>query len=234
MLQAKRRLFKKAHGREPLVWFDKYSRAPETVRPAACVGGLSSAPIDLSPPQHTLPFTLYRYCIDQTAIDLSVRRLPFFVVASQKMLVLLGPSYAQRCWCMLELFVFTSCQRCGLFDEAELEVEPLHGSDASSTSSSSASPPAGSSAPHSHYSHLEKLARSFRIHDTACYRDVDRETIFGIVETAGDGSAGFTDAVRALARAAGERSDLTERRWTKVRSKGAETTPAPAHAVQPV
>ena len=47
-----------------------------------------------------------RYCIDQTAIDQSVRRLPIFVVASKKMLVLLGSSYAARCWCMLELFVF--------------------------------------------------------------------------------------------------------------------------------
>ena len=47
-----------------------------------------------------------RYCIDQTAIDQSVRRLPIFVVASKKMLVLLGSSYAARCWCMLELFTF--------------------------------------------------------------------------------------------------------------------------------
>ena len=37
-----------------------------------------------------------------------------------------------------------------------------------------------------------------------CYRDVDRQTIFGIVETAGDGHVGFTEAVRDLARAAGE------------------------------
>jgi hypothetical protein len=61
-VQRMRADFKKAHKREPLVWFDKY-------------------------------------CIDQTAIDQSVRRLPIFVVASSKFFVLLGPSYATRCWC---------------------------------------------------------------------------------------------------------------------------------------
>ena len=58
--------FKKMHGREPLVWFDKY-------------------------------------CIDQTAIYSSVRRLPIFVVAANKFFVLFGPSYVARCWCMLEV-----------------------------------------------------------------------------------------------------------------------------------
>eukprot|EP01045_Picozoa_sp_COSAG04_P009841 COSAG04_NODE_585_length_12348_cov_17.357907_5_plen_403_part_00 len=66
-----------------------------------------------------------KYCIDQNAIDESVRRLPIFVVASQKMLVLLGHSYATRCWCMLELFVFSCCQRVGLFTDDHLIVEPL-------------------------------------------------------------------------------------------------------------
>ena len=41
----------------------------------------------------------------------SVRRLPIFVVASSKFVVLLGSSYASRCWCMLELFVFNSVVR---------------------------------------------------------------------------------------------------------------------------
>ena len=69
-----------------------------------------------------------KYCIDQTAIDESVRRLPVFVVGSSKFLVLLGPSYASRCWCMLELFVFNSVRNCALFDEtADFIVLPLAG-----------------------------------------------------------------------------------------------------------
>ena len=69
-----------------------------------------------------------KYCIDQEAIDESVRRLPIFVVGSSKFLVLLGPSYASRCWCMLELFVFNSVRECALFDEkTDLVVMPLAG-----------------------------------------------------------------------------------------------------------
>ena len=146
-VQEMRTTFKKANGREPLVWFDKY-------------------------------------CIDQNAIDQSVRRLPIFVVASRKFYVLLGPSYATRCWCMLELFVFKACQRCGLFSDTELVIAPLKTSGTNM--------------------HLADLASTFNIHHTKCFRDVDRQTIFGIVETAGDGAIGFTEAVRSLAKAAGE------------------------------
>ena len=35
-----------------------------------------------------------------------------------------------------------------------------------------------------------------------CYRDEDKQSIFGIIETAGDGRVGFNDAVRSLANAA--------------------------------
>ena len=126
-----------------------------------------------------------KYCIDQTAIDMSVRRLPIFVVASSKFFVLFGPSYASRCWCMLELYVFNSVMRSGLFKQSDLVIAPLKSK--------------GSSL------HLEKLAATFNIHDTQCMREVDRQTIFGIVEAAGDGHKGFDAAVRALAAvAAGE------------------------------
>ena len=71
-----------------------------------------------------------KYCIDQNAIDVSVRRLPIFVVASKKFVVLLGSSYASRCWCMLELFVFNSVRNCNLFDEkSDFIVLPLEGAN---------------------------------------------------------------------------------------------------------
>ena len=85
---------------------------------------------------------------------------------------------------MLELFVFKACQRCGLFADSELVIAPLKSNDTDL--------------------HLRDLAEKFNIHDTKCYRDVDRQTIFGIVETAGDGHTGFTEAVLSLAKGAGE------------------------------
>ena len=38
-------------------------------------------------------------------------------------------------------------------------------------------------------------------HNTNCFRDEDKQSIFGIIETAGDGRMGFNDAVRSLANA---------------------------------
>ena len=145
-----------------------------------------------------------KYCIDQNAIDESVRRLPIFVVASQKMLVLLGHSYATRCWCMLELFVFSCCQRVGLFTDDHLIVEPL-----------AVSPQARSDRLHlfrefsEDYNHLaqgeaeklQALSSNFDIHETDCYREVDKQSIFGIIETAGDGRMGFNDVVRRITAA---------------------------------
>ena len=74
--------------------------------------------------------------------------------------------------------------RTGLFSDSELIIAPLQSKETDM--------------------HLAQLADKFNIHDTKCYRDVDRQTIFGIVETAGDGHTGFTEAVRSLAKGAGE------------------------------
>jgi hypothetical protein len=47
-----------------------------------------------------------------------------------------------------------------------------------------------------------QLGQDFDIHNTRCFRDEDKQSIFGIIETAGDGRVGFNDAVRSLANAA--------------------------------
>jgi len=91
---------------------------------------------------------------------------------------------------MLELFVFNSVQRSGLFRSSDLIIAPLKSKTTGNAD----------------VSMLANLAASFNVHNTMCFRDVDRQTIFGIVETAGDGHKGFDNAVRALAAgaAAGE------------------------------
>ena len=84
---------------------------------------------------------------------------------------------------MLELFVFNAVMRSGLFKSSDLVIAPLKSK-------------------HGDNLYLSELAKTFNIHNTQCFRDVDRQTIFGIVETAGDGYKGFDTAVRALAAAA--------------------------------
>ena len=48
---------------------------------------------------------------------------------------------------------------------------------------------------------LQALSSNFDIHETDCYREVDKQSIFGIIETAGDGRMGFNDVVRRITAA---------------------------------
>ena len=52
--------------------------------------------------------------------------LPLYLCACRKVLILLGPSYMNRMWCMLELFVLTSCLSCDLFGKTDVQVERMH------------------------------------------------------------------------------------------------------------
>lgn len=45
-------------------------------------------------------------CIDQNDIDASLQCLPIFLSGCQRLLVLLGPSYTSRLWCVMEMFTY--------------------------------------------------------------------------------------------------------------------------------
>lgn len=45
-------------------------------------------------------------CIDQTDTAVQLQSLPVYLAGCQRLLVLHGPTYLQRLWCVVELFVF--------------------------------------------------------------------------------------------------------------------------------
>ena len=49
---------------------------------------------------------LDKACIDQTNIDTNLACLPVFLSGCNSLLVLAGPTYATRLWCVMELFVY--------------------------------------------------------------------------------------------------------------------------------
>eukprot|EP00928_Gymnodinium_smaydae_P028448 TRINITY_DN21698_c0_g1_i2.p1 TRINITY_DN21698_c0_g1~~TRINITY_DN21698_c0_g1_i2.p1 ORF type:complete len:619 (+),score=96.70 TRINITY_DN21698_c0_g1_i2:101-1858(+) len=49
---------------------------------------------------------LDRCCIDQSNIESDLRGLPLFLSGCKEMLVLCGPTYLSRLWCVMELFTF--------------------------------------------------------------------------------------------------------------------------------
>jgi hypothetical protein len=49
---------------------------------------------------------LDKACLDQRDIQASLAGLPVFISGCKQLLVLAGPTYASRLWCVIELFVF--------------------------------------------------------------------------------------------------------------------------------
>ena len=49
---------------------------------------------------------LDKSCIDQLDIDASLSCLPIFLSGCQQLLMLVGPTYITRLWCVMEVFIF--------------------------------------------------------------------------------------------------------------------------------
>ena len=49
---------------------------------------------------------VYQACIDQTDISNDLLCLPMFLAGCENLLIIAGPTYAERLWCILEIFVF--------------------------------------------------------------------------------------------------------------------------------
>ena len=45
-------------------------------------------------------------CIDQERIEESLAVLPVFLSGCKELLVVAGPSYTQRLWCVMEIYTF--------------------------------------------------------------------------------------------------------------------------------
>ena len=54
---------------------------------------------------------LDKACLDQRDIQASLAGLPVFISGCKQLLVLAGPTYASRLWCVIELFVFVQLGR---------------------------------------------------------------------------------------------------------------------------
>ena len=67
-------------------------------------------------PARSVHTRLIRYaqdkaCIDQNSIQQSLACLPVFLAGCQTLLVVAGPTYCSRLWCVMELFTFARSER---------------------------------------------------------------------------------------------------------------------------
>ena len=66
---------------------------------------------------------LDKMCIDQNDIDAALACLPVFLSGCKGMLVIAGPSYTTRLWCIMEIFTYIQMTR-GIADE-QIAVVPI-------------------------------------------------------------------------------------------------------------
>ena len=60
---------------------------------------------------HALCAAQDKACIDQSNIQQSLACLPVFLAGCQTLLVVAGPTYCSRLWCVMELFTFARSER---------------------------------------------------------------------------------------------------------------------------
>ena len=118
------------------------------------------------------PSAAAQACIDQLNISESLTCLPVFLSGCKTLLVLAGPTYASRLWCVMELFVFVrmSGQR------AEIVVKLL--GDATDD--------------------LQTRLARFDAGKARCYLDKDRQGLLAVIEASFGTFDPFNKLVRGI------------------------------------
>jgi hypothetical protein len=125
-------------------------------------------------------------CIDQSKITETLRALPIFLVSCKRMLVVAGPTYVHRLWCIWELHMLFV----GAGDTTpEVTVVGIGGAAAGE-------PPSGTGAAPSLYSKL----RSFQLCAAHCYDPNEDRRLRAAIAAAPGGTAAFERAIRGLSR----------------------------------
>ena len=114
---------------------------------------------------------LDKACIDQLNIEASLQSLPIFLSGCMQLLVLAGPTYTSRLWCVMELFVYVRMG--GRYEDVIVKL-------LSRTDDINAA--------------LESLDAS----EAQCFRDSDRQRLLAVIEASFGTTKAFNKVVRGL------------------------------------
>ena len=176
----------------------------------ACIGA-SLWPLDLTRP----PFRWTDQCscvpatADQNNIQQSLSFLPIYLSGCQTLLIMAGPTYCSRLWCVMEIFTF-------LFMGGKLERIEIH--------ALSASDDAPTSPADGRRSSLSSLKQQFATFDAAkaqCFLPQDKHRLLAVVEAGYGDFQQFNTCVRT---AFAERLDAPP---SRMKRKPAELKDAP-------
>merc|ERR1711974_80193 len=124
-------------------------------------------------------FWLDKVCIDQSNLIDGLKALPINVMACSQMLMLHGPSYQHRLWCVWELFSLMA------FADFEVAVEKLR---IVPTETRPGAPNAGTQ------------LSNFQLSEAHCYDPNDEARLRWTIHTVGADT--FMQSIRSLGRAA--------------------------------
>ena len=120
---------------------------------------------------------LDKACIDQQRINESLAALPVYLSGCKELLVLVGPTYCGRLWCVIELF--TWLQMGGAAER--VRVSPLPPEEGAAVGVS-----------------LDTQLATFDALQAQCYKSEERQRLLGIIETAFGDFKVFNAAVRSI------------------------------------
>lgn len=112
---------------------------------------------------------LDKSCINQQSINESLAALPIFLAACQKLLILAGPTYSSRLWCVMEIFVFLRVNGKG----EDLVVKLL-----------------------SEHTNLIESLQTFKAEKARTFLEGDRQRLLAIIESAFGAFTPFDKIVR--------------------------------------
>ena len=120
---------------------------------------------------------------DQNNIDQALACLPVFLAGCQKLLIVAGPTYTSRLWCVMEIFTFL--QMGGGLER--IDIHPLLASAAEGQSDRQAT--------------RDRLTAQFAAFDAAeaqCFLAKDRQRLLAVVEAGFGDFKDFNTRVRAI------------------------------------
>ena len=120
---------------------------------------------------------LDKACIDQQRINESLAALPVYLSGCKELLVLVGPTYCGRLWCVIELF--TWLQMGGAAER--VRVSPLPPEEGAAVGVS-----------------LDTQLATFDALQAQCYKSEERQRLLGIIEEAFGDFKVFNAAVRSI------------------------------------
>ena len=118
-----------------------------------------------------------KFCIDQTSIADSLMCLPVFLAGCKQLYLFCGPTFLERLWCLLEIFVYLEMG--GRVDDVTLVLAPPEGTDDVDA-------------------YFEERFARFDVSHATCFDPVERDRLLATIEAGFGGLDQFNASLKGV------------------------------------